>query len=393
MYRCWPVLKPKSTTSRNATIQKQLGHPVVRADRWAQLPDFPWDALAPFADIARSHSDGLIDLSVGTPVDPTPLVVQQALQGAANAPGYPTTAGKPQLATTFINWAIATLGAPANTAVLPTIGSKELVAALPNLLGFGAGHVMVIPPIAYPTYLVGGLAAGLEVITSDSPELLSQAVSLLWLNSPSNPTGEVLSLQRLQELVQWGQAHGVVIASDECYFELGWDAEPVSILDERVNGGKLTGLLAVHSLSKRSNMAGYRFGMLAGDPTLVNSILGIRKHLGMMVPTFVQHAAIAAYQDIEHVREQKARYRSRRTGLYEALTARGFEICHSGAGLYLWATQDRDCWDTVNELAALGILVTPGAFYGEKGQKFVRVALTATDKDVENAVTRLIDFT
>jgi aspartate/methionine/tyrosine aminotransferase len=184
-----------------------------------------------------------------------------------------------------------------------------------------------------------------------------------------------------------------VIASDECYFELGWDAEPVSILDERVNGGKLTGLLAVHSLSKRSNMAGYRFGMLAGDPTLVNSILGIRKHLGMMVPTFVQHAAIAAYQDVEHVREQKTKYRSRRTVLYEALTARGFEICHSGAGLYLWATQDRDCWDTVNELATLGILVTPGAFYGEKGQKFVRVALTATDKDVENAVTRLIDFT
>jgi succinyldiaminopimelate transaminase len=364
----------------------------VNADRWSQLPDFPWDALAPFADIARTHPDGIIDLSVGTPVDPTPDLIQRALSAASDAPGYPTTAGVPQLATAFINWAVATLGAPADIAVLPTIGSKELVAALPNLLGFGAGEVVVIPEIAYPTYLVGGIAAGLEVIATDSPELLTQTVSMVWLNSPSNPTGEVLSLQRLQELVQWGQAHGVVIASDECYFELGWDAEPVSILDQRVHGGNLTGLLAVHSLSKRSNMAGYRCGMLAGDPELVNRILGIRKHLGMMVPTFVQYAAIAAYQDVAHVQEQKARYHSRRAALRGALTQVGFDIRHSEAGLYLWATQEKDCWESVSQLAAMGILVTPGAFYGDEGQKFVRVAFTATDEAVDNAVARLTDF-
>jgi succinyldiaminopimelate transaminase len=364
----------------------------VNADRWSQLPDFPWDALAPFADIARTHPDGIIDLSVGTPVDPTPDLIQRALSAASDAPGYPTTAGVPQLATAFINWAVATLGAPADIAVLPTIGSKELVAALPNLLGFGAGEVVVIPEIAYPTYLVGGIAAGLEVIATDSPELLTQTVSMVWLNSPSNPTGEVLSLQRLQELVQWGQAHGVVIASDECYFELGWDAEPISILDQRVHGGNLTGLLAVHSLSKRSNMAGYRCGMLAGDPELVNRILGIRKHLGMMVPTFVQYAAIAAYQDVAHVQEQKARYHSRRAALRGALTQVGFDIRHSEAGLYLWATQEKDCWESVSQLAAMGILVTPGAFYGDEGQKFVRVAFTATDEAVDNAVARLTDF-
>jgi succinyldiaminopimelate transaminase len=364
----------------------------VNADRWSQLPDFPWDALAPFADIARTHPDGIIDLSVGTPVDPTPDLIQRALSAASDAPGYPTTAGVPQLATAFINWAVATLGAPADIAVLPTIGSKELVAALPNLLGFGAGEVVVIPEIAYPTYLVGGIAAGLEVIATDAPELLTQTVSMVWLNSPSNPTGEVLSLQRLQELVQWGQAHGVVIASDECYFELGWDAEPVSILDQRVHGGNLTGLLAVHSLSKRSNMAGYRCGMLAGDPELVNRILGIRKHLGMMVPTFVQYAAIAAYQDVAHVQEQKARYHSRRAALRGALTQVGFDIRHSEAGLYLWATQEKDCWESVSQLAAMGILVTPGAFYGDEGQKFVRVAFTATDEAVDNAVARLTDF-
>ena len=364
----------------------------MSADRWSKLPDFPWDSLAPFAEIARSHPDGIIDLSVGTPVDPTPTVVQQALAAASNSPGYPTTAGVPELAKAFIDWAVTTLGAPSDIAVLPTIGSKELVAALPNLLGLGSGDVVVIPSIAYPTYLVGGLAAGLEVIATDSPELLNQQISLLWLNSPSNPTGEVLSLQRLQELVQWGQKNGVVIASDECYFELGWDAEPVSILDRRVNGGNVTGLLAVHSLSKRSNMAGYRSGMLAGDPELVNRILGIRKHLGMMVPTFVQYAAIAAYQDVSHVQDQKARYRSRREALRGALIARGFDIHHSEAGLYLWATQDKDCWESVSELASVGILVTPGVFYGDKAQNFVRVALTASDEAVASAVDRLTRF-
>ncbi len=364
----------------------------MSADRWAQLPDFPWDTLAPFADIARSYPDGIIDLSVGTPVDPTPRVIQQALAAASNAPGYPTTAGIPQLATAFITWAVATLGAPAEIAMLPTIGSKELVAALPNLLGLDAGKVIVIPEIAYPTYLVGGIAAGRDVIATDSPELLTQQVSMVWLNSPSNPTGEVVSVQRLQELVHWGQANGVVIASDECYFELGWDAEPVSILDRRVNGGNLTGLLAVHSLSKRSNMAGYRFGTLAGDPELVNRILGIRKHLGMMVPTFVQYAAIAAYQDVSHVQEQKARYHARRSALRGALTQAGFDIRHSEAGLYLWATQDKDCWESVSQLATIGILVTPGAFYGDKAQKFVRVAVTATDEAINNAVTRLTNF-
>lgn len=364
----------------------------MNADRWAQLPDFPWDALEPLAQIARSHPEGIIDLSVGTPVDPTPDVIQRALSAASNAPGYPTTAGLPQLSSTFIDWAVKTLGAPATIAVLPTIGSKEVVAALPNLLGLGSGEVVVIPEIAYPTYLVGGIAAGCEVVVTDSPELLTQPVSMLWLNSPSNPTGEVLSVQRLQELVQWGQRHGVVIASDECYFELGWEAKPVSILDQRVHGGNLTGLLAVHSLSKRSNMAGYRCGMLAGDPALVNQILGIRKHLGMMLPTFVQHAAIAAYQDNEHVQEQKAKYRSRRTALHGALVGAGFEIRHSEAGLYLWATQGQDCWESVSQLASLGILVTPGAFYGEKGRQFVRVALTATDEAVDNAVARLTNF-
>jgi succinyldiaminopimelate transaminase len=387
MLLCSPVSKSKSTKNKNLS-----DFIYVIADRWSQLPDFPWDTLAPFAEIARAHPDGIIDLSVGTPVDPTPEVIQRALAAASNAPGYPTTAGIPELAAAFINWAVMNLGAPAEIAVLPTIGSKEFVAALPNLLGLSAGDVVVIPEIAYPTYLVGGMAAGCEVIASDSPELLNQPVSMVWLNSPSNPTGEVLSVQRLQELVQWGQANGVVIASDECYFELGWDAEPVSILDQRVHGGNLTGLLALHSLSKRSNMAGFRFGMLAGDPEVVNRILGIRKHLGMMVPTFVQYAAIAAYQNVAHVREQKARYHSRRAALRDALNQAGFDIRHSEAGLYLWATQDKDCWESVAQFAAMGILVTPGAFYGESGRNFVRVALTATDEAVNIAVARLANF-
>ncbi|MBT5181955.1 MAG: aminotransferase class I/II-fold pyridoxal phosphate-dependent enzyme, partial [Actinobacteria bacterium] len=176
----------------------------MTGDRWAQLPDFPWDALVPFAEIARNYSDGMIDLSVGTPVDSTPLPVQQALAQASDAPGYPTTAGIAQLSTTFIDWARTTLGAPDTIGVLPSIGSKELIAALPNLLGLGIHDRLVIPEVAYPTYRVGGLAAGLEVIATDSPELLPTPVSMVWLNSPSNPTGEVLSLARLQDLVSWG---------------------------------------------------------------------------------------------------------------------------------------------------------------------------------------------
>ncbi len=358
-------------------------------DRWSQLPDFPWDLLAPYAEKARQFPGGVIDLSVGTPVDHTPRVVIDALIEYANAPGYPTTAGMPELIETIRIWSERTLNAPSDIGILPTIGSKEIIAMLPMLLGCGSADHIVIPEIAYPTYAVGVIAAGAKFTATDTPESLDLPVAVVWLNSPSNPTGSVMSADRLRELIAWAQSHNVVLISDECYFELGWDEQPISILDKSINGGNVTGLLAVHSLSKRSNMAGYRFGFMAGDPQLVSQVLATRKHLGMMVPTFVQRAAIAAYSDSAHVQEQRNRYSARREVLRAALIDYGFDIRHSQAGLYLWATLGEDCWKTVDRLANIGILATPGVFYGEKAVDFVRFALTASDFDVDQAVIRL----
>ena len=352
-----------------------------------RLPDFPWDTLAPVAARAREHADGIVDLSVGTPVDPTPDVVQQALRESADSPGYPTTAGLAELAVACKGWMERRLGV-GEVGFLPTIGSKEMVAWLPTGLGVGASDVVVIPEVAYPTYSVGAIVAGAEVVATDDVESVDNA-SMVWLNSPSNPTGSVLTIDRLRNIVAWARERNITVVSDECYIELGWEHEPVSILDPRVNDGDVTNLLAVHSLSKRSSMAGYRFGFLAGDAAVVGELLAVRKHLGMMVPKPIQWAAVAAYNDDAHVVEQRNRYGRRRLELKTALESSGFEIDHSVAGLYLWATRGQDSWETAKWFAERGILVAPGAFYGD--ETHVRVALTATDERVDSAVSRLME--
>ena len=358
------------------------------ADR---LPDFPWDLLAPYKAVAAQHPDGIVDLSVGTPVDPVPGIVREALALASDSPGYPLTAGTTALRAAASDWAARTLGARVDPdAILPTVGSKELVALLPTLLGLGPGDTVVIPELAYPTYDVGARVAGCHVVVSDSTHALGPApVSLVWVNSPSNPTGRVLPVEHLAKVVAWARERGAVVVSDECYLELAWEATPVSILDERVCGGSHENLLAVHSLSKRSNLAGYRAGLVLGDAALVASLLEARKHLGLMVPAPVQAAACVALGDDLHVAEQRHRYARRRDHLLSALLDAGLAIEHSEAGLYLWASRGESCWDTVGWLAELGILVAPGAFYGAAGAEHVRVALTATDERVATAVRRL----
>lgn len=249
---------------------------------------------------------------------------------------------------------------------------------------------MAYPRLAYPTYEVGARLCGATPVEYEDVEELDPArVRLIWLNSPSNPTGRVLTADQLRRAVTWARTHGALLVSDECYLELGWEAEPVSVLRADVCGGSHEGLLAVHSLSKRSNLAGYRASFVAGDPVVVRELLEIRKHGGMIVPAPVQAATIAALGDDAHVVEQRARYAARRSALREALTGHGFRIEHSEASLYLWATRDEPCWDTVAALAELGILVAPGDFYGPAGDRFVRVAFTATDERVEAAVRRL----
>jgi succinyldiaminopimelate transaminase len=354
------------------------------------LPDFPWDLLEPAKVVAAAHPDGIVDLSVGTPVDPVPPLIRQALFAAADAPGYPLTAGSPALRAAISSWASRICGAPADVGVLPTIGSKELVAWLPTLLGIGAGEVVVIPSVCYPTYEVGVRLADATVVRSDSVVALGPArVRMIWINSPSNPTGRVLPPEHLRKVIAWARERGAIVASDECYLSLGWETTPVSVLSPDVCGGDVTGVLAVHSLSKRSNLAGYRAGFVAGDPRLVRELLAVRKHAGMMVPAPVQAAMIAALGDESHVAEQRARYAARRTDLRAALQAAGFEISHSEAGLYLWASRGEDCWKTVDWLAERGILAAPGVFYGPSANQHIRIALTATDERVAAAVERL----
>jgi succinyldiaminopimelate transaminase len=368
------------------------------APRRSTLPDFPWDRLTPVKDaaITAAGADGLVDLSVGTPVDPAPAVVQAALAAAADAPGYPLTSGTPALRETIAGFLRTRFGVAGLTpaAVLPTIGSKELVAWLPTLLGVGPGEVVAHPTLAYPTYDVGARIAGATPVPADDPAELDQAaatgpVRMVWVNSPANPSGRVLEPAQLAALVRWARANDAVLVSDECYAEFGWDVEPTSVLHPDVCGGSHEGLLVVYSLSKRSNLAGYRAAFLAGDADLVAALLEVRKHAGMMVPAPVQAAMIAALTDPTHVLEQKERYARRREVLRAALLDTGYRVEHSEAGLYLWTTRDEDCWDTVRRFAGHGILVAPGEFYGAAGMRHVRVALTATDERIAAAVRRL----
>ncbi len=356
------------------------------------LPEFPWDRLAPYTAVARAHPDGLVDLSKGTPVDPTPAVVQEALRAAADAPGYPQTAGTPALRAAICAWLARRLGVTGldPVAVLPTVGTKELIGLLPTLLGIGPGDRVVHPELAYPTYDIGIRLAGAEPARSDGLTALGPArVALVWVNSPANPTGQVLPVEHLRKVVAWAREHGAIVASDECYIEFGWSEAPVSVLHPDVCDGSHDGLLAVHSLSKRSNLAGYRAGFVAGDPVLVRRLLAVRRHAGLIVPAPVQAAMTAALGDDAHVGVQRERYAARRTALIAALPSYGLRIDHSTAGLYLWATAGEDCWATVARLAELGVLVAPGEFYGPRGRQHVRVSLTAADERIAAAVARL----
>jgi len=350
-----------------------------------RLPDFPWDLLAQYKEKAGQHPYGLVDLSVGTPVDSVPAVVQQALATAADSPGYPLTWGTARLREAAAGWLARRLGVLVDpSAVLPVIGTKELVAQLPGQLGLGPGDRVWVPTPAYPTYEVGALLARCEPVL-----VPADGVSLVWLNSPSNPTGRCMSVDEMRAVVAWARERGAIVASDECYIELGWEARAVSVLHPDVCGGSHEGLLAVHSLSKRSNLAGYRAGFVTGDPALVRELLELRKHAGLMLPGPVQAAMTAALADDMHVADQRARYANRRTILAAALAVAGFTIEHSEAGLYLWATRGEDAWATVDALASVGVLVAPGAFYGEAGRYHVRVALTAPDAQVATVPERM----
>lgn len=364
----------------------------------SSLPDFPWDRLAPYVDVARAHPGGLVDLSVGTPVDPTPEVVRRALADAADAPGYPTTIGTTRVRAAAAGWLARRFGINVDpaTEIIPTVGSKELVTLLPTLLGC-SGSVL-FPDLAYPSYDVGARIAGCDPVpvpTLDglldlaALEHLDAGAAMLWVNYPANPHGRIAPPEHLAALAAWGRAQGVLVVSDECYLEFAFTAEATSMLAHGSDG-----VLTVHSLSKRSNMAGYRAGFVAGDAAVIARLLEVRKHAGLMVPSPIQAAMAAALDDDAHVEAQKARYAERRDLLSPALEASGWRIEHSQGGLYLWATHPRhDCWSAIDTLSKVGILVAPGEFYGAAGRRHIRVAMTATTDDVRTAAHRLENLT
>ncbi|WP_194815325.1 succinyldiaminopimelate transaminase [Nocardia sp. XZ_19_385] len=356
------------------------------------LPDFPWDTIAAVKARAAAHPDGLVDLSVGTPVDPVAPLIRTALNSVAEVPGYPTTHGTPELRAAAVEAMKRRFGITGvdQAAVLPVIGTKELIAGLPRLLGLGTGDLMVIPEVAYPTYEVGALLAGTQVLRADGlTKSGPQTPALIYVNSPSNPTGRVLPVDHLRKVVAFARERGAIVASDECYLGLTWEGRAASILDPEVCDGDHTNLLAIHSLSKTSNLASYRAGFVAGDPDLVAELLEVRKHSGMMLPLPIQAAMTAALGDDAHEAQQRERYRARREILRNALQAAGFRIDHSEAGLYLWSTRGENCRATLDWLAERGILAAPGDFYGPNSHEHVRIALTASDERITAAAQRL----
>lgn len=358
----------------------------------ATLPDFPWDTISGAKARAAEHADGIVDLSVGTPVDPVDPVIRAALADHAGFPGYPTTIGTAALRESAAAALIRRYGASDvdATSILPVIGTKEAIAGMAAMLGVGAGDTVVIPEIAYPTYEVSALLAGATPLRADSTVAMGPASPpLVFVNSPSNPTGRVLGVEHLRKVVQWARERGSVVVSDECYLGLAWEAEAVSILDPRVSDGDHTGLIAVHSLSKVSNLASYRAGFLAGDRDLIAELLAVRKHSGLIVPFPIQGAMVAALDDDAHIDAQRERYRARRAVLLDAVTSAGFRVDDSEAGLYLWATRDENARVTLDWLAERGILAAPGDFYGPRGAQHVRMALTATDERIAAAAQRL----
>ncbi|CAB4660115.1 unannotated protein [freshwater metagenome] len=259
------------------------------------------------------------------------------------------------------------------------------MAWLPTILEVSS---LLIPEIAYPTYNVGAIVAGARIEAVDVDAATWPSAELAWVNSPSNPTGRVHSEAELLRALQWARSNQSILLSDECYLEFGFTSPPQSILS--LTGGDNKNVLALHSLSKRSNMAGYRAAFLVGDSSLVAKIREVRKHAGMMVSSPVQSAMIAALADSTHVSQQRSRYKARREKLIPALESVGFRIDFSHAGLYLWCTRNEDGWKSVAWLAERGILATPGSVYGPKGANHIRVALTSTDKDIDEAVSRLL---
>ncbi len=360
-------------------------------------PPYPYDRLDPLKAIAADHEGGIVDLSIGSPCDAPPQTVIDALGQSGTERSYPPSIGTPAFRTAAAEWLNRLVGTDLGAGdVRATIGSKEVVAGMPHWLRLRRPDLdtVLYPAISYPSYAMGATLAGCRAVavpvddqwridlSAIDPADAARALCL-WVNTPGNPAG---GLDDLEATAAWGRANGVPVLSDECYIEFTWDGPPRSILEHGLDG-----VIAVHSLSKRSNLAGARAGFYAGDPDLLHYLGEVRKHAGFMPPGPVQAAAIAAFGDQAHVEEQKDRYCDRLERMQRLLGELGVEVDLPGGGFYLWApAPDGDAWALTERLARdAGVLVSPGEFYGEKGAGHVRVAVVQPDDVLDLAFTRL----
>ena len=354
-----------------------------------RLPPYPYDRLAGLAKVAEAHEGGMVDCSIGTPHDPPLPAVIEALATSDTERGYPASAGSPALRDAAAGWLRRRFALPAldPSAVAACVGTKEFVASVPHLLRLRTPDrdTVLYPAVSYPTYAMGAELAGCRAVPippapgrlggldldAVDPDDAARAL-LLWSNSPSNPTG---GLGDLGAEAAWGRSHGVPVFSDECYAEFTWDGPPRSVLQHGSEG-----VVAVHSLSKRSNLAGVRVGFYAGDSELVEFLRAVRQHAGLMVPGPAQAAGVAALADDDHVESQRARYRERLAFLAGVLGAYGCPVELPEGGFYLWVPVPvgrwSDAWVMAEALATDGgLLVSPGDLYGEEGAGHVRIAV------------------
>ena len=370
-------------------------------------PPYPHDRLRELRVVADAVPGGIVDCSVGTPVDPMPEVARRALSdAAAAATGYPAAIGAPAYREAAAAWISRRFGvAVSPDAVLACIGTKELVASLPRVLSLRdpSRDTVLYPGVAYPTYEMGARLAGLRGVPVPLDERWHLDLSrisdadaaralVIWVNEPGNPTGASAGTQHLRAVVDWARECGAIVSSDECYAEFTYDEAGSPAAPATVLSAGHDRVLAVHSLSKRSNMAGLRAGFLAGDAALVSYLGEVRKHAGLMTPAPVQAAATAALADDVHVDEQRARYARRRKQAEEAV--REWGLVHDGgpSTFYLWlrpAEGGEDGWSITRRLAEQGLLVAPGVLYGPDGSAHVRLSLTQTDERLALAFERL----
>lgn len=354
-------------------------------------PPYPYERLGEITAIAAAHEGGAVDLSIGTPCDPPPADVMAALAAVAAARSYPPAIGTPAFREAVAAWMARRLDVTVDPAtdVAACVGSKEFVASVPQYLHLRTPDrdTVLYPAISYPTYEMGATLAGMRAVpyltlADISADDAARAL-VIWVNSPANPTGELVDLAAA---AAWGRAHGVPVFSDECYVEFTYDGGPDSILKSGLDG-----VVALHSLSKRDNFAGARIGFYAGDPGLVHYLREVRKHAGLMPPGPVQAAAVVALADDEHVTAQRERYRRRMQRLIEVLGALDIEAHLPQGAFYLWvAVAGSDDWKAARLLAErAGIVSSPGEFYGPAGVGHLRLAAVQPDDRVELAAHRV----